>query len=321
MEKFHGHRRHFRAFWFGVLSAGVVVMFCQLASGGLTPLRISHEPPLQNAKKDSMPHPSNILLNTMFDSPLKASPFHRTALDGTTLVKPVQIASPLYSSPLSATYHPRLRPVPQIVAKGLSKQKAEQGLPKICNADAQALEMSPVVGRRAAILGVAGTAMTPYLASADQAQEYFDLMMKQADAKEKGGDSTALSKELDEMEKQLDQQQKLIDTALAEKRAPPVFEESDDRSLRLAKHLKSIGATMYGAYWCSHCYDQKKALGKKAMTMLTYVECDKRSEKNNNALCKEKDIKGYPTWEIAGEFYAGDKSLEELEKISKAPLN
>ena len=26
----------------------------------------------------------------------------------------------------------------------------------------------------------------------------------------------------------------------------------------LGKHLQAIGATMYGAYWCSHCYGQKQ---------------------------------------------------------------
>jgi hypothetical protein len=29
-------------------------------------------------------------------------------------------------------------------------------------------------------------------------------------------------------------------------------------ALSLAKHLNSIGAKMYGAFWCSHCLEQKQ---------------------------------------------------------------
>lgn len=29
-------------------------------------------------------------------------------------------------------------------------------------------------------------------------------------------------------------------------------------ALSLAKHLRSIGAKMYGAFWCSHCLEQKQ---------------------------------------------------------------
>ena len=33
---------------------------------------------------------------------------------------------------------------------------------------------------------------------------------------------------------------------------------------------------MYGAYWCSHCYNQKQELGAEVVAagMLAYVECD-----------------------------------------------
>lgn len=30
---------------------------------------------------------------------------------------------------------------------------------------------------------------------------------------------------------------------------------------------------MYGAFWCSHCYDQKQAFGAEAMAAFPYVEC------------------------------------------------
>ncbi len=39
----------------------------------------------------------------------------------------------------------------------------------------------------------------------------------------------------------------------------------------LAAHLGRVGAQMYGAFWCSHCAEQKEAFGKGAP--LPYVEC------------------------------------------------
>ena len=33
---------------------------------------------------------------------------------------------------------------------------------------------------------------------------------------------------------------------------------SSPYAVALAKHLNSIGAKMYGAFWCSHCLEQKE---------------------------------------------------------------
>lgn len=30
---------------------------------------------------------------------------------------------------------------------------------------------------------------------------------------------------------------------------------------------------MYGAFWCSHCFDQKQDFGKEAAADFPYVEC------------------------------------------------
>lgn len=30
---------------------------------------------------------------------------------------------------------------------------------------------------------------------------------------------------------------------------------------------------MYGAFWCTHCYDQKQEFGAQAMAEFPYVEC------------------------------------------------
>lgn len=48
---------------------------------------------------------------------------------------------------------------------------------------------------------------------------------------------------------------------------------SQPRAVELAKRLKAAGAQMYGAFWCSHCFDQKQDFGRDAMADFPYVEC------------------------------------------------
>lgn len=72
---------------------------------------------------------------------------------------------------------------------------------------------------------------------------------------------------------------------------------------------------MYGAFWCPHCADQKELFGDAAKA-LPYIECDAQGDIPQPQLCQEKDIQGYPTWEINGEFYPGVRSLAELAKLS-----
>ena len=96
---------------------------------------------------------------------------------------------------------------------------------------------------------------------------------------------------------------------------PEVTTESTETALRLAADLQKLDATFYGAYWCSHCYDQKQALGKQAMQRIPYVECSKEGLNAQVALCKEKNIPGYPTWEISGKLFPGEKALDEIQEI------
>merc|ERR1719424_2783140 len=57
------------------------------------------------------------------------------------------------------------------------------------------------------------------------------------------------------------------------KRPPTITTASSARGLAVAKQLNARGARMFGAWWCSHCADQKETLGKEAFASLTYVEC------------------------------------------------
>lgn len=87
---------------------------------------------------------------------------------------------------------------------------------------------------------------------------------------------------------------------------------------QLADHLRETGATMYGAYWCPHCAEQKELFGQAA-DQLPYVECDPNGNSPQPQLCKDKEIPGYPTWEIDGQLYPGTRALSELADLSGFP--
>lgn len=101
---------------------------------------------------------------------------------------------------------------------------------------------------------------------------------------------------------------------------PPITATSSERALRIGRDLKSLNSRMFGAYWCSHCYEQKQRLGKEAYMNVQYVECSKEGLDSKSNLCKEKNIPGYPTWEINGNLYPGDMYLDELEEIIQKEL-
>jgi len=99
---------------------------------------------------------------------------------------------------------------------------------------------------------------------------------------------------------------------------PTITTKSSPQTLQLAKNLNSLHAKMYGAYWCSHCYDQKEALGKESMELIPYVECSREGKNSQTDLCKEKEVPGYPTWIIQDKLYPGEQTIEELEEIVKS---
>jgi len=84
----------------------------------------------------------------------------------------------------------------------------------------------------------------------------------------------------------------------------------------LAAHLRQIGGTMYGAYWCPHCQEQKELFGS-AFEQVPYVECSPNGPGTPQAQeCTEAGITSYPTWIINGRTYVGLRSLEALAAAS-----
>merc|ERR1711907_821670 len=86
-------------------------------------------------------------------------------------------------------------------------------------------------------------------------------------------------------------------------REPEVTTQSSREALNLVQKMRLIDAKMYGAFWCSHCFDQKQGYRKGI---------------KQYAACEEADIRGFPTWIINGEKIEGDQSLETLgETVDK----
>lgn len=98
---------------------------------------------------------------------------------------------------------------------------------------------------------------------------------------------------------------------------PPITTTSGPAEIALARHLASINAKMYGAWWCPHCHDQKQLFGAEAMALIPYVECASDGLNAQPESCRSQtQITGFPTWEIQGSFYAGAQTLERLAELS-----
>lgn len=108
----------------------------------------------------------------------------------------------------------------------------------------------------------------------------------------------------------------MADRSVPGEAGPAITTTSGADQLALAAHLKQVGAKMYGAYWCSHCHDQKQLFGKSAFNQINYIECDPKGKNPQPDLCKAANVKGFPTWEINGKSVSGTQSLEELATLS-----
>ncbi|MBD2740958.1 vitamin K epoxide reductase family protein [Coleofasciculus sp. FACHB-1120] len=98
----------------------------------------------------------------------------------------------------------------------------------------------------------------------------------------------------------------------------PITTVSSSAEVALAKHLEAVGAKMYGAFWCSHCHDQKQLFGKEAFSQINYIECaDPKAPQQQAEICQKAGIQSYPSWEVNGKLVEpGVKSLEKLADLS-----
>jgi hypothetical protein len=86
-----------------------------------------------------------------------------------------------------------------------------------------------------------------------------------------------------------------------------------------AKCLSDRGVIMYGAYWCSHCQNQKEMFGS-SWKYVTYVECSLPNRAGQTKECQEKGISGYPTWDIRNELHSGELSFAKLAELTGCEL-
>ncbi|KAK7309393.1 hypothetical protein RJT34_06080 [Clitoria ternatea] len=101
--------------------------------------------------------------------------------------------------------------------------------------------------------------------------------------------------------------------------ATEITTPSSPFALSLARYLHSIGAKMYGAFWCSHCQEQKEMFGHEAAKQLDYVECFPEGYHTGTKMikaCLDAKIEGFPTWIINGQVLSGEQELSELAQVS-----
>lgn len=103
---------------------------------------------------------------------------------------------------------------------------------------------------------------------------------------------------------------------------PEVTRLSSPRAVALAQALRESGAKFYGAFWCSHCFEQKQAFGIAAQNELPYVECYPDGFRRGTAPAKEcvaAGIEGFPSWGFPGydKLLEGEKTFDELEEALK----
>lgn len=87
-----------------------------------------------------------------------------------------------------------------------------------------------------------------------------------------------------------------------------------------AQCLTQKGVKMYGAYWCPHCNNQKKAFAG-SWKHIDYIECSLPNKGGQSTTCQEADIQAYPTWELPdGQRIEGELSMKRLSELSGCTL-
>lgn len=80
-----------------------------------------------------------------------------------------------------------------------------------------------------------------------------------------------------------------------------------------AKCLAGKKAVMYGASWCPHCQNEKKAFGS-SWQYVSYVECTE-----NPDACRAAGVQGYPTWMLSdGSQIPGEQNIDGFKELAKA---
>ncbi len=96
-----------------------------------------------------------------------------------------------------------------------------------------------------------------------------------------------------------------------------------------AQCLADKKITMYGASWCPHCQNEKRAFGD-AFRFVPYVECAADPDR-----CLKAGVKSFPTWIFpdppaatssgvvgqGGKNLVGEQGIERLSRESGCPIS
>ena len=86
-----------------------------------------------------------------------------------------------------------------------------------------------------------------------------------------------------------------------------------------AKCLTEKNISMYGAFWCPHCQEQKEAFGE-SFQYVNYIECS-NPDRSMNKICQDAEINGYPTWKFGdGVVLEGYVLMKDLSTRSGCEL-
>ena len=86
------------------------------------------------------------------------------------------------------------------------------------------------------------------------------------------------------------------------------------------KCLSDNGAKMYGAFWCSHCKEQKELFGS-SWKYANYVECSTPDGTGRLQVCVDAGVSSYPTWIFKnGTKNAGVMTFDELSQKTGCPI-
>ncbi len=101
---------------------------------------------------------------------------------------------------------------------------------------------------------------------------------------------------------------------------PPTEEPSEglDRPENFDQFISCLSEhemLIYGADWCGYTNQLVDLLGGLEMIDQIYVECTQEED-----LCQEAQITGYPTIRFAGEDYNGPRTLEGLAEVTGCQL-
>jgi hypothetical protein len=78
-----------------------------------------------------------------------------------------------------------------------------------------------------------------------------------------------------------------------------------------AQCIAASGAKMYGAYWCSHCQEQKAMFGDNWQYM-NYIECGVPNGNGQTEVCRAAGVTSYPTWDFNGTRVLGTQTIDQL---------